>query len=139
IGIFDPSYSGENPQALRRLAKATGGRAYFPETVSEVSEATEQIAREIRQQYTIGYIPSRRTPEGQYRTIRVTAKASGLGKLRVRTRAGYLIPSERRISSISTDIMRPVEPRCSRDISSLTGKPKHCPPPVGLRSLPLAS
>jgi Ca-activated chloride channel homolog len=94
IGIFDPHYSGVNPQALRRLAKATGGRAYFPESVSEVSDVAEQIARDIRQQYTIGYIPSPRAPEGQYRAISVTAKATGLGKLYVRTRTGYLIPPE---------------------------------------------
>ena len=94
IGIFDPSYAGENPQALRRLAKATGGRAYFPESVSEVSDVAQQIARDIREQYTIGYIPSRRASEGEYRTIRVTVKAAGLGKLYVRTRAGYLIAPE---------------------------------------------
>jgi Ca-activated chloride channel homolog len=94
IGIFDPSYSGENPQALKRLAKATGGRAYFPESVSQVSDVTQQIARDIRQQYTIGYIPSPRSSEGSYRAIRVTVKAAGLGKLYVRTRTGYLIPPE---------------------------------------------
>ena len=99
IGIFDRR-SGENPRALRRLAKATGGRAYFPRSVSEVSDVTERIAREIRQQYTIGYIPSRRAPEGQHRTIRVTAKAPGLGRLHVRTRTGYLIPPERRMSPV---------------------------------------
>jgi len=94
IGIFDHSYSGENPQALSRLAKATGGRAYFPDSVSEVSHVSEQIARDIRHQYTIGYIPTFRAAEGQYHTIRVTAKATGLGKLYVRTRTGYLIPQE---------------------------------------------
>jgi Ca-activated chloride channel homolog len=94
IGIFDPSYSGENPQALKRLAKVTGGQAYFPESVSEVSEVALQIARDIRQQYTIGYIPSRSAADGQYRTIRVTVRAAGLGKLYVRTRTGYLIPPE---------------------------------------------
>jgi VWFA-related protein len=99
IGIFDRR-SGENRQALRQLAKATGGRAYFPRSVTEVSDVTERIAREIRQQYTIGYIPGCRAPEGQYRTIRVAAKAPGLGKLHVRTRTGYLIPPERRMSSV---------------------------------------
>ena len=94
IGVFDPNYSGENPQALRRLAKVTGGRAYFPVSVIEVSGVAGQIARDIRQQYTIGYIPSPQTPKGQYRTIRVTVKAPGLGKLCVRTRTGYLIPPE---------------------------------------------
>jgi Ca-activated chloride channel homolog len=92
IGIFDPNYSGANPQALKRLAKVTGGRAYFPESVSEVSGVAEQIARDIREQYTVGYIPTPRPSEGQYRTIRVTVKAAGLGKLYARTRAGYLIP-----------------------------------------------
>ena len=95
IGIFDPNYSGENPQALRRLAKATGGRAYFPESVTDVSGVTEQIARDIRRQYTIGYMTDPRAPKGQYRTIRVTVKAAGLGKLYVRTRTGYLAPPEK--------------------------------------------
>jgi Ca-activated chloride channel homolog len=101
IGVFDPNYSGENPQALRRLAKVTGGRAYFPESVTDVSGVAEQIARDIRQQYTIGYIPSRRASEGEYRAIRVTVKAAGLGKLYVRTRTGYLIPPETEVSSVS--------------------------------------
>jgi VWFA-related protein len=101
IGIFDPSYSGENPQALRRLAKVTGGRAYFPESVTDVSGVAEQIARDIRQQYTIGYTPNPQASKGQYRTIRVTVKASGLGKLYVRTRTGYLIPPEPVVSLVS--------------------------------------
>jgi len=94
IGVFDPNYSGENPQALKRLAKVTGGRAYFPESVSDVSDVAQQIARDIRQQYTIGYIPSQRASEGEYRPIRVTVKAAGWGKLYVRTRTGYLVPPE---------------------------------------------
>jgi Ca-activated chloride channel homolog len=94
IGIFDPSYSGENPQALKRLAKVTGGRAYFPESVSDVSKVAQEIAREVRQQYTIGYIPTRRASEGEYRAIRVTVKAAGRGKLYVRTRTGYVMPPE---------------------------------------------
>lgn len=91
---FDQSYSNENPDVLKRLSKLTGGQAYFPESISEVFKVSEQISRDLRQQYTISYIPTDRTPDGRYRTIRVTAKASGKGKLYVRTRAGYLIPSE---------------------------------------------
>ena len=94
IGILDQSYADENPQVLRQLSKVTGGRAYFPESVAEVLHVSQQISRDLRQQYTIGYIPTNRTPDGKYRTIRVTAKAEGKGKLHVRTRTGYLIPPE---------------------------------------------
>lgn len=91
IGILDQTYSDENPKVLKQLAKATGGEAYFPQSASEVSSIAEQIAREIRRQYTIGYVPASLAAGGPYRAIRVTARAAGEGKLNVRTRAGYLI------------------------------------------------
>ncbi|HMD96659.1 MAG TPA: VWA domain-containing protein [Terriglobia bacterium] len=94
IGILDQSYSDENPGVLRQLAKVTGGQAYFPTSLSEVQEVTERIARDIRQQYTIGYVPANPVADGKFRAIRVTAKAARVGKLHVRTRAGYLPPSE---------------------------------------------
>lgn len=94
IGIFDQSDSNEKPDVLRQLSKLTGGQAYFPGSISEVFKVSEQISRDLRQQYTISYIPTDQNPDGRYRTIRVTAKASGKGKLYVRTRTGYLISSE---------------------------------------------
>ena len=98
IGLFDQAYSKiyskESPQVLGRLSKLTGGQAYFPDSVSEVFQISEQISRDLRQQYMIGYTPADQTPDGRFRTIRVTAKASGKGKLYVRTRTGYLIPSQ---------------------------------------------
>jgi Ca-activated chloride channel family protein len=94
IGILDETYSGENPRVLKQLAKATGGQAYFPQSASEVSSVAEQIARDIRRQYTIGYVPAAAAANGGYRSVRVKARAAGDGKLRVRTRAGYLIPPE---------------------------------------------
>ena len=94
IGLFDQIYANESPRVLRRLSKLTGGQAYFPDSVSEVFKISEQISQDLRQQYMIGYIPADQTPGGRFRAIRVTAKASGKGKLNVRTRAGYLITSE---------------------------------------------
>ena len=46
-------------------------------------------AKDIRNQYTMGYAPSELAKPGEYRTIRVTASAPHHGKLSVRTRAGY--------------------------------------------------
>jgi Ca-activated chloride channel homolog len=94
IGLLDQSYAEENPRVLQELAKATGGEAYFPTSTTEVQKVSERIARDIRQQYTIGYVPANPVADGKFRAIRVTAKAQGVGKLRVRTRAGYLPPTE---------------------------------------------
>jgi len=92
IGLLDQTYSDENPRVLRQLAKETGGQAYFPTSPFQVREVSERIARDIRRQYTIGYVPANSVADGRYRAIRVTAKAANVGKLRVRTRAGYLAP-----------------------------------------------
>ena len=90
IGIFDEEDPDRNPGVLKRLAAATGGEAFFPEELSEVVAICERIARDIRHQYTIGYVPSNPAPDGTYRAIRVLARAKGHGRLSVRTRSGYL-------------------------------------------------
>jgi Ca-activated chloride channel family protein len=89
IGLFDERDLDWNPRVLHRLAKATGGEAFFPRQLGEVVSICERIAREIRNQYTIGYVPTT-VRKGVYRTIRVVARAEGRDKLFVRTRAGYV-------------------------------------------------
>jgi Ca-activated chloride channel family protein len=89
IGIFDGQDPDRNPGILKRLAQATGGQAFFPGQLNEVAAICERIAREIRQQYSIGYFPNHNSAKpGAYRAIRVTA--AGRSKLIVRTRAGYV-------------------------------------------------
>jgi Ca-activated chloride channel family protein len=90
IGIFDDGDPDRNPDVLRRLARATGGEAFFPGQLSEVVEVCERIARDIRHQYTIGYVSASAAPPGAYRKIRVEAGAAGYGRLIVRARAGYI-------------------------------------------------
>jgi len=90
IGIFDDDDPDRNPGVLKRLARATGGEAFFPDKVSASVEICTRIARDIRNQYTIGYVPTNPTRNGGYRTVRVLAHAPGHGKLIVRTRTGYI-------------------------------------------------
>lgn len=90
IGIFDPDDEDSNPDVLRRLARATGGDAFFPRQLDEVVAICERIAREIRHQYTLGYFSGNVPKPGVYRSIRVAARAVGNGKLTVRTRSGYI-------------------------------------------------
>lgn len=90
IGIFDDADEDKNPAVLRHLAHATGGEAFFPRQLDEVVQICERIARDIRQQYTLGYVPSSPAKPDAWRAIRVVARAPGKGKLSVRTRTGYI-------------------------------------------------
>ena len=89
IGIFEEQDPDQNPDMLRHLARATGGEAYFPEQLNEVVAICERIARDIRHQYTIGYVSTRAAQPGVYRAIRVVANGAA-GKLLVRARSGYI-------------------------------------------------
>jgi len=74
-------------RALAALAEATGGETFFPREVSEVDRIAHQVARDIRNQYTILYSPSNPAMDGTFRQIKVTVKAAG--NPTVRTRSGY--------------------------------------------------
>lgn len=75
--------------ALERLSKETGGIAYFPHSLSDVDGIAAEVARDVREQYIIGYQSTHPAILGGYRKIRVEANASKHGKLIVRTRNGY--------------------------------------------------
>jgi VWFA-related protein len=72
---------------LNELTTATGGLSFYPKDVSEVQELAGEIARDIRNQYTIAYSPAIQALDGSYRQIKVTVDAPG--KPTVRTRSGY--------------------------------------------------
>jgi Ca-activated chloride channel family protein len=90
IGLFDENDPDSNPKVLESLARATGGEAFFPTEANGVVGICEQIAKDIRNQYTLGYTPTPAPTKSAYRTIRVVASAPHHGRLFVRTRAGYL-------------------------------------------------
>ena len=90
IGILgDEEHPKRARKALQVLAERSGGLAFFPKTLDEVDEISRTIASEIRNQYAIGYKPSTPKKAGEFRQIRVEAKAKGHGKLLVRTKSGY--------------------------------------------------
>jgi VWFA-related protein len=94
IGIFDAEDEDRNPGVLKRLAKDTGGEAFLPKTLEDILPICEQIAHDIRNQYTLSYVPTNKKHDGRYRVIQVKASAAGRGRLSVRTRTGYFAPSE---------------------------------------------
>jgi VWFA-related protein len=75
--------------ALEQLSQETGGFAYFPRSLDEVNGIASEIARDIRNQYTVAYHSTRPSSLGGYRVVHVEATAPGHGKLTVITRHGY--------------------------------------------------
>ena len=90
VGLLSEEERGEAKRAeraLNALAVATGGETFFPKDVSEVERIAHQVARDIRNQYSIVYTPSNQSMDGTFRQIKVVAK--GPGAPTVRTRSGY--------------------------------------------------
>ncbi len=80
-------------KVLDKLADATGGQSYFPKSLDEVESTCQQIARDIRNQYTLVYRPTNTRLDGTFRNIRVDAyMPRSKVKLVVRTRPGYFAP-----------------------------------------------
>ena len=93
MGIFDANDDDRNPRVLKQLSRISGGESFFPESLQEILPICQQIARDIRNQYTISYAPANRKSDGKYRAIEVKArKSSSRGRLTVTTRAGYSAP-----------------------------------------------
>lgn len=88
----DPDKVGRARRELDDLTNGTGGLAIHLSNIDEVEAAAIDLARRIRQQYTLAYAPVNQALDGSYRRIRVVVK--GHQHMSARTRAGYL--AERR-------------------------------------------
>jgi Ca-activated chloride channel homolog len=88
-------------RALEMLSNETGGIAFFPKNLDQVDEIAGEVARDIREQYTIGYHSTKPPSLGGFRAVRVEAKAKGYNRLIVRTKTGYY-PSTKTVASTKT-------------------------------------
>jgi VWFA-related protein len=95
IALVGSDNEEENPGLLRRLCKDTGGIAYFPRAGESVTDVSTQIARDLREQYTLGYAPQNTKRVDAFRKIEVKVGAPGRGRLHVRTREGYSLAAEK--------------------------------------------
>lgn len=91
---------GRSPQrkakdVLTEIAKLTGGQAYFPKSIDEVEDICKRIARDLRNQYTIGYAPKNTKKDGTWRNIRVEVNPPrNSPKPTVVHKQGYLAPGD---------------------------------------------
>lgn len=78
--------------ALRRLANESGGRAFFPNDIREISAVYDAITQELASQYAIAYASTNSRRDGRWRNISVRMADRGLD---ARTRPGYYAPRYR--------------------------------------------
>ena len=76
---------------LEQLADATGGRAFFPYKMKDITHSFSAIEDELRSQYVVSYKPSDFDADGRYRSIEITALKKDL---QVRARKGYYAPRQ---------------------------------------------
>ena len=78
-------------KVLEDIASATGGRAFFPFKMKDITRSFAAIEDELRSQYAVSYKPSDFDADGRYRSIEITALKKDL---QVRARRGYYAPRQ---------------------------------------------
>lgn len=101
VGILDESESsgglfGRSPQkkareGLTELAEVTGGQAFFPKNIDEVAAICRKIARNLRNQYTLGFTSTNEKKDGSWRelTVKPVNFPKTLAKPDINFRKGY--------------------------------------------------
>ena len=74
---------------LQQIAEATGGLAFFPQSVKSLETVYEKVIAEIRAQYTLGYLSTNDKLDGGWRKVDVRVVRKDGGDYRVRSRKGY--------------------------------------------------
>jgi Ca-activated chloride channel family protein len=99
IGIYDRYASAVEerlgPQLLSDITELTGGRAFTIDNPNDLGDVATKIGVELRNQYVLGYRPTKVVRDGKWRKIKVKLlPPKGLPPLRVYARTGYYAPAE---------------------------------------------
>jgi len=99
IGIYDRYASAMEerlgPQLLSEITELTGGRAFTIDNPNDLGDVATKIGVELRNQYVLGYRPTKIVRDGKWRKIKVKLlPPKGLPPLRVYARTGYYAPAE---------------------------------------------
>jgi Ca-activated chloride channel family protein len=80
---------------LSEISDWTGGRTFPIDNVNELADVATKIGVELRNQYVLGYRPSKPGKDGKWRKIKVRlTPPKGLPPLHVFAKTGYYAPSE---------------------------------------------
>jgi Ca-activated chloride channel family protein len=99
IGLFDSNPRSDEerlgPQLLAEVTDVTGGRTFTVDNPNELTDVAAKIGVELRNQYVLGYRPTKPAHDGKWRKVRVRLNTpKGLPQLSVYAKTGYYAPSE---------------------------------------------
>ena len=83
-------------QVLHRAVGDHRRPGLFPGRLKDVDEMYQKILREIAARYSLGYVSSDQRMDGRWREVKIRLTKPELKDVKVRTRAGYLRPLQRR-------------------------------------------
>ena len=91
ISTDDSGLVMRGDKVLQQLAEATGGRAFFPFKMKDITHSFAAIEDELRSQYVVSYKPANFDADGRYRSIEISSLKKDL---QVRARKGYFAPQQ---------------------------------------------
>jgi len=91
ISTDDSGLVMRGDKVLEQLAEATGGRAFFPFKMKDITRSFAAIEDELRSQYVVSYKPANFDADGRYRSIEISTLKKDL---QVRARKGYFAPQQ---------------------------------------------
>jgi Ca-activated chloride channel family protein len=92
-GLIRKSSREKAVNLLNKLATETGGRAFYPQSLSELPQIANEIVRDLRTQYVLAYNPTNKLRDGSFRSIKVAVDdASSHDKRIALTRNGRIAP-----------------------------------------------
>ncbi len=89
VGIYDTGDPDANPNVMRRIAAVSGGEFFEPEKVEDVLPVFKKISQDIRNSYSIGYVPDEVIDHRVVRSVKVLAEEESR-RLTVHTRTTYI-------------------------------------------------
>src|SRR2546421_5424093 len=117
-GLIRKSPRDKAVNLINKMASETGGRAFFPQSISELPQVANEIVRDMRTQYVISYDPTNKTHDGTYRSIKIVVdQPAGSDKRIALTRSG------RTASTPGATATRPTTPATNRPSTNVPRRP----------------
>jgi Ca-activated chloride channel homolog len=88
----DTSESKKARNALNKVSDESGGKAFFPDRLTDIHSIVAEIAGELRSQYSLGYVSTNASRDGSFRRVKVELAGSAAANNHTRYRRGYFAP-----------------------------------------------
>ncbi len=92
FGTWSESIPEKARDVLEKVAEETGGKAFLLQNLEDLNLIVSQIASELRNQYSIGYISSNVVRDGSWRQVKIELDMADASNNKVRYRRGYYAP-----------------------------------------------